>query len=104
MADPIYLTRRARELADEGKVIEAGWTTLRISVFHPDTPPVILEQARHTFFAGAFHLWSVIFTVLEGGTLETDMDMQRMTRIQQELDRFMKQYKEKYGIKEPKPH
>ena len=40
MADRVYLERLARDLTDKGKLIEAGWISLRIAAVPLDAPPM----------------------------------------------------------------
>jgi len=52
MADRAYLERLSRELTDKGKLIEAGWVSLRLAAIPPNAPAVQLQEKRNAFFAG----------------------------------------------------
>jgi hypothetical protein len=89
MADRAYLERLMRELTDKGKLIEAGWISLRIASVPLDAPPVQLEEMRNAFFAGAHHLFGSIMTILEPDAEPTDKDLDRMSLINKELEDFI---------------
>lgn len=89
MADRAYLERQLRELTDKGKIIEAGWISLRIAAVPLDASPVQLEEMRNAFFAGAHHLFNSIMTILEPDAEPTDKDMERMSLINDELTAFI---------------
>jgi hypothetical protein len=88
MADRKYLEQLSRKLADDGKLIEAGWVSLRIMAVPLNAPPVQLEEMRNAFMAGAQHLFSSMMTILDPGTEETPDDMRRMGLIADELEAF----------------
>lgn len=88
MADRAYLERLTRELTDQGKLVEAGWVSLRIAAIPLDAPKVQLEEMRKAFFAGAQHLFSSILTVLDEDREPTEADMRRMDLIDTELRSF----------------
>jgi hypothetical protein len=91
MADRQFLEQLSRKLADEGKLIEAGWVALRIQTIPHDAPAVQLQEMRMAFMAGAQHLFSSIMTILEDGVMETEADMTRMSLIHEELEAFGKE-------------
>ncbi len=86
----------SREWADKGKLIEAGWATLRLMSIPADAPPLQIEEMRNAFFAGAQHLFASIMTVLDPGSEETDGDMRKMDLISKELDDFIAVYSLKH--------
>ena len=79
------LTRR---LVDEGKLIEAGWASLRAVWLHPETPSQQVTDLRMAFMAGAQHTWASVMGMLEEGEDATTADLTRMDKIQAELDAF----------------
>ena len=93
MADRQFLEQLTKRLADDGKLIEAGWVSLRLHAVPLNAPPVQLEEMRNAFMAGAQHLFASIMTVLDPGTEPTDADMERMSMIADELDAFGKELK-----------
>jgi hypothetical protein len=92
MADRAFLERLSRELADQGKLIEAGWVGLRVACDLEDAPKVQLEEMRNAFFAGAQHLFSSIMTILEPDAEPTEKDLERMDLIDKELRAFINDF------------
>jgi hypothetical protein len=89
MADKAWLERESRELADQGKLIEAGWIGLRIAAVPLDASALQLQEMRMAFFAGAQHLLASIMTILEPDAEPTHKDLERMDLIQRELQDFI---------------
>lgn len=92
MADKAFLERLSRELADQGKLIEAGWVGLRVACDLHDAPKDQLQEMRNAFFAGAQHLFSSIMTILDPGAEPTDKDLERMDLIDKELRAFINDF------------
>jgi hypothetical protein len=88
MADKQFLEQLSRRLADDGKLIEAGWISLRVQTLPLDAPAVQLQNMRMAFMAGAQHLFASILTILEPGAEATDADLGRMELIHQELEAY----------------
>ena len=88
----------SKKLADEGKIIEGGWTAYRITAMHPAAPALQVKECRIAFFAGAQHLFSSIMSVLDGETEPTEKDLRRMSLINSELETFITQFKQEHGI------
>lgn len=82
-----------KKAVDEGKLIEAGWLSLKLMTLQ-NASEVQIREMRKAFFAGAQHLWSSIFSFLEEGTEETPSDMKRMSQVSDELAQFVKELKE----------
>ena len=89
MADRAHLDRLAREFADQGKLIEAGWIGLRIACKLEDAPALQLQEMRMAFFAGAQHLFGSMMSILEPDAEPTEKDMERMDLIDRELKAFI---------------
>ena len=96
MADRNHLERLHDELADSGKLIEAGWVGMRLACDLVDAPADQLREMRMAFFAGAQHLFGSIMTVLEPGDEPTDKDLARMGLIDKELKTFISDFAAKY--------
>lgn len=96
MADRNHLERLHDELADSGKLIEAGWVAMRLACNLVDAPTDQLREMRTAFFGGAQHLFGSIMTVLEPGEEPTDKDLQRMDLIDKELKAFIADFSAKY--------
>lgn len=96
MADRAFLEKLSRKLTEEGKLIEAGWVGLRMAAIPVDAPAIQLEEMRMAFFAGAQHLFSSMITILDPGEEPTDADMERLELINNELDKFIKDFELKH--------
>ena len=88
MADRQFLEQLSRKLADEGKLIEAGWVALRVQAIPLNAPAVQLQEMRMAFMAGAQHLFASMLGILDPGLEETPADMRRMDLIHKELAAF----------------
>jgi hypothetical protein len=97
MADRQFLEQLSRKLADDGKLIEAGWVALRILAIPHNAPAIQLQEMRLAFMAGAQHLFSSIMTILDPGLEETEADMTRMALIDKELEVFAEELKLRVG-------
>jgi hypothetical protein len=94
------LDELCRGFTDQGKLIEAGFVSLRYTVMPPDAPLLQITEMRMAFFAGAQHLFASIMGILEPGAEPTEKDMARLTSIQAELDAFIEQFKVQHGLGE----
>jgi hypothetical protein len=74
----------SQKLADEGRLIEAGWMFFRLMSM-PDAPQLQTDWCRSAFMAGAQHLFSSITTML------AESDMNKMNLIDQELRTFLRE-------------
>jgi len=87
-------------LADEGKLIEAGWISMKYSVLSLDAPQIQLEEMRMAFFGGAQHLFGSMMGILDEKDEPTELDLKRMDNIDQELRRFLVEFKKKHNLKD----
>lgn len=78
----------SKRLADEGKLIEAGWHAYRTLLVPASAGVVQVEETRLAFFAGAQHLFGSINSIMEDGEEPTDKDLKRMDQINEELAAF----------------
>lgn len=85
----------AKELTDQGRLIEAGWIGLRLMIPR-DAPARQFEDMRNAFFAGAQHLFGSIMGILGPGEEASEKDMRRLTLIDNELKEFLKEFKKKH--------
>lgn len=81
------VTGVAKKLADDGKLIEAGWVGLKLAAIDPAAPQVQVDEMRLAFMAGAQHLFASIMGILDPGTEPTEADMRKMDLIAAELDK-----------------
>lgn len=93
MADRAFLERLSRQLADEGKLIEAGWIALRVTTGLESAPKRQLEDMRTAYYAGAQHLFASIMAVMDEDREPTDDDMRRMDLINAELEAWTRAMK-----------
>lgn len=91
MDDRHYLEVLSKRLADDGRLIEAGWVAMRLLAVPLDAPAVQLNEMRQAFMAGAQHLFSSIMTILDPGADPTTADLRRMELISDELETFGKE-------------
>ena len=85
-----------KKLVDEGKIIESGWVLLKMQVIPENAPQVQLDEMRMAFFAGAQHLFGSIMSALDEDKEPTEADLERMSKISDELDQFLTQFKLKH--------
>jgi hypothetical protein len=88
MADRAHLERLTKRLADEGKLIEAGWVALRIQCIALDAPANQLHEMRLAYMAGAQHLFASMIGMLDEDREPTEADMNRIDLVHQELEAF----------------
>jgi len=101
MPDRQYLEQLSRRLADDGRLIEAGWVAMRLYVVPRDASKAQLDDMRMSFMAGAEHLFASIMTMLDPGSEETPADLRRVDLISAELKAFRAELKAR--IAKPKP-
>lgn len=77
----------AKKLANDGRLIEAGWASLRTMAVDPAAPQVQVDEMRLAFMAGAQHLFASIMGILDPGAEPTDADLRRMDLIAAELEK-----------------
>ncbi len=79
-------------LIDSGKLIEAGFVSLRIACIDPTSPDVQVNEMRMAFFAGAQHVFSTLMITLDEGEEPTERDLNRMSLIEAELQKFIQEF------------
>lgn len=92
MADRAHLERFTKELIDKGKLIEAGWISMRLACGLENAPPDQLHQMRMAFFGGAQHLLGSMMSALDPDAEATEEDLRRMGLIAGELDTFIVEF------------
>lgn len=78
-----------KKLVDDGKLIEAGWQSMRLLAIPADASEVQLTEMRNAFFGGAQHLFGSIMSMLDLGSEPTTADLRRMDQIEKELQEFI---------------
>lgn len=81
------LEQLAKKLADDGRLIEAGWIALQRLCIPPDSPDHQVGAMRCAYMAGAQHLFASMVSMLSNGD-ETDDDVRRMDLIAKEMNDF----------------
>lgn len=72
----------------DGRLIEAGWQSMRLLCLAADAPEIQIEEMRKAFFMGAQHLYAALNCIMDPGQEPTDADMNRMSLIHTELEAF----------------
>lgn len=98
MADRQFLEQLTKRLADDGKLIEAGWVALRLQAIPLTASAVQLNEMRMAFMAGAQHLFASMIGMLDPEPEETPDDMRRLDLIHKELEVFAKELKLKMAM------
>jgi hypothetical protein len=91
MADRAYLQSLTKRLANDGKLIKAGWIGLRLAVITLDAPGRQVDDMRLAYMAGAQHLFASIIDTMDPDSEPTEADMKRMQLIDDELSAFTKE-------------
>jgi hypothetical protein len=87
-----------KDLNDRGLIIEAGWQGLRMVAYPHGGSAQQMQQLREAFFAGAQHLFSSIMTVMDPGEEPTMQDLERMRKISDELQSFLRQFQAVHNL------
>ena len=88
-----FIDEVTKTLVDQGLVIQAGWKGYELGVLSPDAGTLQRTETRMAFFAGAQHLFSSIFSILSPEAEPTEKDLERMSQIHRELERFVAELK-----------
>ncbi len=81
-----------RECIDRGQIIEGGWRAMEILMLQ-GVSDVQRSEMRKAYFFGAQHLWASVMGILEPGDEPTDLDLERMEKIHNELEKFVEEMK-----------
>lgn len=84
-----------RELSDRGQILEGGWRAYEWLSGLDKTSDVQRRECRKAFFLGAQHLYSCVLGMLDPGAEPTDLDLERMGKLDAELRKFLKEINEK---------
>lgn len=93
MSDEDRLNEIIRQLADSGRLIEAGWESYRLTVLPKDAGRIQLQETRAGFYAGALHLFTSILSAIDPGEEASEADLHKMELIQKELLTFGEEFK-----------
>jgi len=76
------------QLAEQGRIIEGGWTGFAFLVLNRGLDPIKAMELRKAFYAGALHLFSSIMVMLDPGAEPSEKDLKKMELISKELQEF----------------
>lgn len=96
--DEILRKKLERQLVKDGLLIEAGWVSLRHLTLPENVSTEQLDDMRDSFFAGAQHVFGTIMSLLDEGEDATAADLIRLDQINDELQRFIVEYKHKHNL------
>jgi hypothetical protein len=89
----------SRKLADEGKIVAAGWVGCRLALVPPTATGAQVEDMEMAFMGGAQHLWASIMSILDPQDEPTTADLRKMSLIDKELRDFALRLKERvHGV------
>lgn len=78
--------------ADRGQLVDIGWKAYRVVMLPRHAQSAEMEeQFRYTYFSGAQHLFASIMNVLDSDREPTARDLERMSKINDELDGFARE-------------
>jgi|SRR3954468_3438724 hypothetical protein len=89
-----------KKLADEGKLIAAGWTAYRHLAMHPEAPPDQIRECRIAYYAGAQHLFGSLTSMMDADAEPTDADMNKMELMHRELLDFIAEFQSRMSTKQ----
>jgi len=76
-----------KKMADEGKLIEAGFAALQVIALH-GAPEHQINDMRIAYMAGAEHLFRSIIVIMDADAEPTPQDLHRLDLINAELERW----------------
>lgn len=81
-----------KQLADEGKLVEAGFAAYLITRWGPDAldkmPSPHIGELRYAYMSGAQHLFASMMSIMDEGEEPTEADLKKMDLINAELERW----------------
>jgi len=83
--DAEYIKRLRLDLVAKGKLIEAGWATMRAAAVPLSAPQRQVDDMRTAFFMGAHHLYRILEDPVED-------DEQQVRLIVDELEKFVMEF------------
>jgi hypothetical protein len=84
-----------RELTMKGRLIEAGWVTMRTMSITDNASQEQLDEMRSAFFAGAKHAFSCL--VVDAADMPTKRQMEKLlTALDNEINTFVREYQLKH--------
>jgi hypothetical protein len=96
--DPVIkaaVEKITKDFADKGLVVESGWRVYAIVKRFEALPNPMEDELRDAFYAGAQHLFGSLMAFLDPGTQETPQDLRRMNLLNDEIERWVADYKQR---------
>jgi hypothetical protein len=94
-----------RKFTAEGRLVEAGFGAMMVLVYPEgglDDARVV--ELRDAFMSGAQHLFgSITGSLMDEDAEPTEADLDRMAKIDAELDQFTRDYARRHGLPPPPP-
>jgi hypothetical protein len=94
----------ARELLNNGKLVNGGWEVFDRFILDPSAPTIQREEMRKAFFAGAQHVYMCLCSGLDPDEEPTADDMKRMELLEAELIEFGESFAAEIASNESKSH
>src|SRR5262245_21018473 len=88
MVDQAALERLTKQLADEGKLVEAGWTRQCFLLELQNAPADEVARLRSIFFSGAHYVFTSVLMMLGPDGTPTQADFVRLDKVHDELTTF----------------
>ena len=88
----------AKDMADRGRLIEAGWLSFKHVAYPDGMAPSQEQQLRQAFFSGAQHLYGTMMSIMDEDREPTEQDMKRMTLVDAELESFVFEFMHNHNI------
>lgn len=82
------------KLLEQGKLIEAGWESLRATCISDGATEAALRNMRFCFYAGAHHVFASLWTSFDGEEEATDEDVARVEHLHDEMLRFQEELRQ----------
>lgn len=86
----------SKAVANEGKILEAGWDIACAGMYKQVTDPTVLNLMHECYMGGAQHLFSTIMQALSEGNEVSDGDEAMMNSVLDELEAWYAVMAEKY--------
>lgn len=78
-----------QELSDRGQIIEGGWRAYASLSGLDKASDVQRTECRKAFFLGAQHLFMSVMGMLSADAEPTELDIERMNKLDKELRSFL---------------
>ncbi len=90
-----------KRLADQGRAIEGGWRSYKVLVLPKGVSRIQEDETQQAFYAGANHALFTLLSIMDPGEDPTEADLQRLSKMTQELQAFNSEFCVKHGLPLP---